>query len=262
MVAAPSGSEAQSGSKLPKITVTGKGNFQGTITGFFEITDGQMAQDNGKLAMTAKDVVYKNKTNAYKGTVTLTDCNGAKLSAGKDYDRNLAYTYAEDAYVYAERDGSDGNVGNTESKEYDDSVILRKAGSTVEANDIPTAGTAIRVTAHGTGFYAGDGAAEISAVYRIVKADISKAKARVQAKEYRNGHPVTLTEEDLEITMSGSTEPLQYGVDSTIDESTYAKNQNKGKAAVTIRGLGNYGGEKKVTFTIGAKLLVWWKNLF
>ncbi len=262
MVAAPSGSEAQSGSKLPKITVTGKGNFQGTITGFFEITDGQMAQDNGKLAMTAKDVVYKNKTNAYKGTVTLTDCNGAKLSAGKDYDRNLAYTYAEDAYVYAESDGSDGNVGNTESKEYDDGVILRKAGSTVEANDIPTAGTAIRVTAHGTGFYAGDGAAEISAVYRIVKADISKAKARVQAKEYRNGHPVTLTEEDLEITMSGSTEPLQYGVDYTIDESTYAKNQNKGKAAVTIRGLGNYGGEKKVTFTIGAKLLVWWKNLF
>ena len=268
MLAASSDPEAQAGSKLPKITVTGKGNFQGTITGFFEITDGQMAQDNGKLTMTARDVVYKNRKNAWKGTVTLTDCNGAKLSAGKDYDRNLAYTYAEDAYVCAENDGSAGNNGGTgntgntmETGEYDESVILRKAGSAVEENDIPTAGTAIRVTARGLGFYAGSGDAAISTVYRIVKADISKAKVKVRAKEYQNGHPVTLTEEDLTITASGSPEPLQCGVDYTIDESTYAKNQNKGKATVTIRGLGNYGGEKKVTYTIGAKALVWWKNL-
>ena len=102
----------------------------------------------------------------------------------------------------------------------------------------------------------------MSAVYRIVRADISKAKVTVRAKEYLNGQPVILTEEDLRITASGSQEPLQYGTDYTIDSSTYRKNQNKGKAAVTIRGLGNYGGERKVTYTIGAKLLVWWKNLF
>ena len=54
----------------------------------------------------------------------------------------------------------------------------------------------------------------------------------------------------------------KYGTDYSIDETTYAKNQNKGKASVTVRGLGNYGGEKKITYTIGAKLLVWWKNLF
>lgn len=269
MLAAPSDPGEQAGSKLPKITVTGKGNFQGTITGFFEITDGQMAQDNGKLTMTARDVVYKNKKNAWKSSVTLTDCNGAKLSAGKDYDRNLAYTYAEDAYVYVESDGSAGNIGGMGNMgdtmgtgEYDDGVILRKAGSVVEENDIPEAGTAVCVTARGLGFYAGSGDAAISAVYRIVKADISKARVKVQAKEYQNGHPVTLTEEDLTITVSGSPEPLQYGVDYTIDESTYEKNQNKGKATVTIRGLGNYGGEKKVTYTIGAKILVWWKNLF
>ena len=41
--------------------------------------------------MTVKDVVYKNKANSYKTTVTLTDANGSKLTAGKDYDKNLIY---------------------------------------------------------------------------------------------------------------------------------------------------------------------------
>ena len=114
----------------------------------------------------------------------------------------------------------------------------------------------IRVTAYGKGCYAGDGNAAISTVYRIVAADISKARVKVQAKEYRNGQPVTLNEEDLQLTISGSQEPLQYGVDYIIDESTYLKNQNKGKATVVIRGIGNYGGEKKITYTIGTKRLI------
>lgn len=232
--------------KRPKITITGKGNFKGNITGYFEITDGRMQQENGKLTMTVKDVVYKKRKNAYKSSAVLTDCNGVKLAAGRDYEKNLLYTYAEDT----EWSDSDGNV------------ISRCAGDFVAADDIPEAGTVIRVTAQGKGFYAGEGAAEISADYRIVAADIAKARIAVQTKEYRNGRPVTLTENDLKITISGSTEPLQYGVDYTIDESTYAKNVNKGKATVTVRGLGNYGGEKKITYTITTKKLSWWKNLF
>ena len=78
---------------------------------------------------------------------------------------------------------------------------------------------------------------------------------------YRNGQYVTLTEDDLKVTVSGVTEPLKYGVDYTIDDRTYANNTNKGKATVIIRGLGNYGGEKKITYTIKAKTLAWWKNL-
>ncbi len=232
--------------KRPKITVTGKGNFRGSITGYFEITDGQMSPDNGKLTMTVRDVVYKKRKNAYKSVPVLTDCNGARLAAGRDYEKNLLYTYAED----------------TEWTDTDGNVISRNAGDFVAADDIPEAGTVIRVTAQGKGFYAGAGAAEISADYRIVAADIAKARVTVQTKEYRNGQPVTLTENDLKITVSGNTEPLQYGIDYTIDENTYTKNVNKGKATVTLRGLGNYGGEKKITYTIATKKLAWWKNLF
>ncbi len=280
--------------KLPRITVTGKGSFKGSFSGIFKITDGAMSQTNagesegdsesgagkGKVSMTAKDVVYKNKKNAWKSTVTLTDCNGAKLSAGKDYDRNLAFTYEKDAYVFVEDKAgaasvkdigteSAGTDGGNSGEGNDNGVILKKAGSPVQPEDIPQAGTVIRVTAFGKGCYAGTGdtAASVSAVYRITTADISKARVTVQAQEYLNGHEIKLTEADIKVTMSGSSEPLIYGRDYVIDESTYANNRNKGKGSVVIRGIdqdgtGNYGGEKKVTFTIGAKLLVWWKNLF
>lgn len=251
--------------KLPRITITGKGNFRGTITGTYTITDGRMNQTDGKITMSAKDVVYKGKKNTYKSTVTLKDCNGSKLAAGRDYDRNLVYTYAQDVSL---RD-AEGNE------------INRKAGELVSAEDIPPANTLLRVTAQGIGAYAGlksDGdngstgqnetaagggndAPQISATYRIVAADIAKARVSAKAQVYQNGRAITLTSEDLEITMGGIPDELVYGVDYVIDEATYTNHTNKGKAAVTIRGIGNYGGEKKITYTIGSKTLVWWKNL-
>lgn len=251
--------------KLPRITITGKGNFKGTITGTYTITDGRMNQTDGKITMSAKDVVYKGKKNTYKSTVTLKDCNGSKLAAGRDYDRNLIYTYAQDV-----------SLRDTEGNE-----INRKAGELVAAEDIPPANTLLRVTAQGIGAYAGlksDGdngstgqnetaaggendAPQIFATYRIVAADIAKARVSAKAQVYQNGRAITLTPEDLKITMSGIPDELVYGVDYVIDEATYTNHTNKGKAAVTIRGIGNYGGEKKITYTIGSKTLVWWKNL-
>lgn len=93
-------------------------------------------------------------------------------------------------------------------------------------------------------------------------ADIGKAKVKAAPKEYYNGREVFLTQADLTVTMNGISEPLVYGRDYIIDTGTYNNNRNKGKAAVTIRGLDNYGGEKKITYTINSKMVLWWKNLF
>ncbi|MBO5208746.1 MAG: Ig-like domain-containing protein [Lachnospiraceae bacterium] len=236
--------ETMKANKLPTITITGKGNYKGKITGNFRITDGDMSDANGKIIMTAKDVVYKNKKNAYKTTVVLTDANGKKLQAGKDYEKTLIYTYAEDTFLC----GTDGGI------------IVRNAGELVESTDIPDAGTTIKVTVKGKGAYAGgETQSELSTTYRITSADISKAKVKVSAKVYNNGRPVTLTEENLVITLNGAT--LKLGEDYVIDETTYTNNTKKGKATVVIKGTGNYGGTKKITFTIGSKTLVWWKNL-
>lgn len=234
--------------KLPKITITGKGNLKGSFSGTWWITDGQMSDDNGKLTMTAPDVVYKNKKGAYKASATIKDVNGSKLAAGKDYEKNLIYKYEEETLL----EGVDGEV------------IVRNVGNTVDTADIVPAGTLLRVTAVGKGAYAGENAdgAFISCTFRVVAANISGAKIKVKTKTYLNGKPVTLNPEteDLTVTFKGVTDPLEYGVDYVIDEGTYTNNTKKGKATVTIRGIGNYGGEKKITYTIGAKQLLWWIN--
>lgn len=232
--------------KLPKITITGKGNFKGKLSGTWRITDGQMSDENGKLTMTVNDVVYKKKKGAYKSSVTIKDVSGSKLAAGKDYEKNLVYTYEEETLL----DGADG------------SVIVRSVGDMVEAADIVPAGTTIRVTAIGKGAYAGESedGASISRTYRVVASNISGAKVKVASKSYLNGRAVTLEPENLTVTFKGVAEPLTYGVDYVIDEKTYANNIKKGKATVVIRGIGNYGGQKKITYTIGARKILWWKS--
>ena len=126
--------------------------------------------------------------------------------------------------------------------------------------DIPPADTSIRVTVQGAGNYAGskETPPEISAVYRIVSADIAKAKVKVAAKNYQDGRPVTLTADDLTVTINGAAEPLVCGKDYIIKEESYVNHTKKGKAKVTLQGIGNYGGEKTITYTIGAKTILWW----
>lgn len=233
--------------KLPKITITGCGNYQGRITGIFLITDGKLAAADGKVTMAVKDVVYQNKKNAYKTTVTLTDADGKKLQAGKDYQKTPVYTY-EAATSFTAADGS---------------KVKREAGEEVKAEDCPEAGTVLRVSVTGAGAYEGDGAAVISATYRIVKADLSKAKVSVKAQVYRNGRPVTLTGSEITVKMPGSAEPLVCGRDYMIDETSYENDTKKGKASVILRGMpdSNYGGEKKASYQINSKMIVWWRNL-
>jgi hypothetical protein len=233
--------------KLPKLTITGKGSFKGSISGTWKITDGQLS-DETKLTMTAKDVAYKDKKGNYKTTVTLTDISGSKLAAGRDYEKILIYIY----------------VNNTEVKDADGNTVTRKAGETASETDIVPAGAELRVTATGMGAYAGaeEGNAMLSRTYRVVEADISKATVKMTGKTqpYLNGRAVTLKATDLSVTFNGAAESLVEGVDYEIDEKTYTNNRNKGKATVVIRGIGKYGGEKKVTYTIGAKSILWWKN--
>lgn len=230
--------------KLPAFTVKGKGNFKGSFTGNFTITDGRMGD---KVAVLPKDVVYREKRGAFRAKTVLKDVDGATLAAGKDYDKNLRYTYEKDTEVQVLEGGSL-------------SKAVRKAGDPVGEEDIPPVGTEIRVTAQGIGPYAGEGGSvpEKYAVYRVVTADFSKTKIKVSSKSYQEGRPVTLTAEDLAVTMNGVAEPLVYGKDYIIKEETYVNHTRKGKAKVTLQGIGNYGGEKTVTYTIGAKKLFWW----
>lgn len=232
-------------SKCPRIIISGKGNFKGSISGYFKITDGMLSNTDSKISIIAKDVVAREKPDSYKTTLTVTDINGARLSAGTDYEKEIVYTYVDDTTVKSAQSGS----------------VLRKAGELINKSDIIPAGTALRASITGKGAYSGDGNTEISSVYKIISLDISKASVKVKQKDYENGAPVTISKSDIEkITLNGVN--LKYGRDYIIDENSYANNTKKGTASVTLVGIGNvYGGQKKVTFKIKSQPVSFWTSL-
>ena len=179
---------------------------------------------NEDITMTAKDVVATGKAGKWISAPVITDVDGKALKAGTDYEKEIKY------YV----DGTD---------------------KLLTASDTVAAGTTIKAVATGKGAYTNT----IETTYRIVQKDISKATVKVAAKIY-TGKDVTLSPED--ITLTFKKEPMTAG-DYVIDETTYKNNIKKGKASVVIRGVGDFGGSKTITFTIGAKGIMWWfRNFF
>ena len=126
---------------LPTIKVTGIGNFTGNVNRTFSVTE----KDLTKVTMTAKNVAFRNRKGFCLVEPVLTDESGRNLSAGKDYEEELVYTYETDTTLYN---------GKT-----------RQAGETVLADDIPTAGSVLRVSAVGKGNYTGS----ISCTFEITE---------------------------------------------------------------------------------------------
>lgn len=193
-----------------RVTIKGKGSFKSKITKQFAVA----RQDIANLQIVAADKTYRNKSNNYRTSVKVIDVNGKVLAAGKDYDKEMYYTYA---------DGS-------------------KQGEQVLPTDLIPLGTNLRVevrvtkpknyigTAHG--------------VFRIVQADISKAKVKVNPQEY-TGRKIKPGKDQIQVTISGE---ILGSSDYEIVE--YTNNVNQGTAKVTIRGVGSYGGTKTANFKI------------
>lgn len=216
--------------KIPTLIVKGKGNFAGSISKSFEIEK----KIFGNVRMTAEDVVYKEKPNNFKAVPVFYDTNGKKLSAGTDYDKNFIYTYAEETKLSA--------------------GVIKASGSAIEAADMLPVGAKVRVSAVGKGNYT---ETENSAVYRIVPVSIAKAKVTVE-KQYYTGKEIRLNKEEITVQVLGNVlQPEDY----EIEEGSYENHIKKGKASVTIRGTGNYGGSKKVSFQILPQRVNWWWNL-
>lgn len=193
------------------VTIKGKGNFTGSVVKYFAVTE----QDIGNLQVSAADVTYKEKKNMYKTKVRVIDTNGKALEGdGIDYNNGVTYTYASGA----------------------------KRGQQVLASDIVPVGTKIQVEVRVTNPKNYYGTAY--GTYRIVQADIAKANVKVAVQEY-TGRRVKPGKNQIEITMNGTTVPS-----GSYEITGYSNNVNQGTAKLTIRGLGNYGGTKTVTFKI------------
>ena len=216
-------------SKMPTVFINSKGNFEGTVAKTFTITKGNLSEQ----IITAEDKATGDKGGVFKSTPVITSKTGQKLQAGKDYDESkTAYYYKEETTL------KDGTV--------------RDAGALVEDADIIPAGTAIRVVSVGKGNFEGT---TLAGEYRVVKYDLSKAHIEIPKKDY-TGEEVVLNKDEIVITLDGQT--------LTADDFEivgYENNTNRGKAKVTIKGVGDYGGTRTVKFTIKSKLLEWWEDV-
>lgn len=220
--------------KMPSVTVIGKGNYKGTVKKTFLITCGSLA--NTKISVS--DIVYRNKADICKPTIALYDRNGKKLSAGVDYDaKNISYVYAKDTEI--KRIDRDKRV----------TVEVKQEGTEVDLkNDIIPAGAEIRVIIQGKGNYSDS---VQSKVFRFVQTSLIGARVKITPQIY-SGMPLELNKEQIEISVgSGKSATILAKTDYEIVE--YSQNVNKGTGSVTIRGVGNYGGEKTVHFKIDSK---------
>ncbi len=286
-----------------KVTIKGKGGYTGSVSKTFTIkpagiTAGMITIDDSypytgsgvkpiptvKLGETTlkegKDftVKYSNNTavNAGTGTrkptITVTGKGNFTGRADKTFTITAANIntckVAVDDVIYKDKNGNwkpkKVTVYGTDGKalkktDYEIQGYKYKGGDKdgqpVGQEDKVSAGTEIEVTLSGKGSYTGTA----GGTYRVASQDISKLTATLDPKAY-TGKEVKLTKGDIKWKSGGK---AVKDVTFDFDESSYKNNVNKGKATVVVRGKGNYGGIKTITFTIGSKgILWWWKNMF
>ena len=226
--------------KLPLITVKGKGNFKGSIKQTFTITNKSLADTVNPITVTVNDVPANKNKGKFVSKPVVTDETGTKLKENTDY--KLSYSLL-----------TEGGAVELDTK----TGIVNEPGSIV------------RVTITGAGNYQGEGSV-LTADYRITELDFKKVTVKVVSKTLPyTMKPVTLTEDDLVITMKVGTgkqavvEELKLITDGDDTKDGYKiigykNNVNKGTAQVTLQGCGKYGGTKTVKFYIGTRPFFWW----
>lgn len=212
--------------KKPSVEVTGMGSFSGKIkAGTFKIVKADL--NTAGITLTVPDAVYnESQQGSFKSKPVVKEAGDTYLSNGTDY--TVKYYVME-------------NGVRTDK---------------TDSNDVLDKDTHVEIVVTGAGNYTG----EVSKEYRVVAASIRKATIIAKAQTY-TGKEITLDANDFSKAKIGKT-PLVYGEDYEIVPGSYEKNVNKGNATVTIRGIGNYGDEKKVTFRITSSVMRWWWNLF
>lgn len=207
----------------PTMTIKGKGNFKGSLTKTFTITSKALNDIESPVTLTVADKGFVDKAGKYISVPVLTDADGKKLVAGKDYESVVVYTLEN--------------------------------GTELTKKSKVNVGTKIKVKVTGKGAYMG----ELEGFYQITPNDFNKAKISISPQTY-TGKAVTLDKDS--VTVKIGKETLTFGTDYEIVENSYANNVKKGTASVTIVGKGNYGGTKAVRFKITARKFSWFWRLF
>ncbi|MBR5577878.1 MAG: family 20 glycosylhydrolase, partial [Lachnospiraceae bacterium] len=209
-------------SKLAEIKITGKGNYEGTITRAFKIVPKDAADGELSVVVADKVVNITAKKDGWKSAFKVVDISGKALTANKDYSKNAEYT-----------------IVSSDSEAF-------PAGYPIQPQDSVPVGTKIKVKVTLTG---DNFTGTVEGEYTILAKnyDISKATVKIADKDYI-GDKVFLTNDDITIKIKNNSATLVKDQDYEIVD--YTNNVKKGTAKVTLQGKGVFGGTKTVTFKI------------
>ncbi len=260
--------------KMPTITVTGKGNIAGAVSTTFEITQKDIADSDivegsvvvAKGSKASPILLYKNKllgkkdfTNAdaaktfdADGTMTITgqgNFKGTRTIDVKAVDKKdlkkLAVTVGKEKLVYNGQEQvptitvTDKKDKTLPPLEENKDYIIVYGGS--KAN----AGT-VKFTVVGLGYYSGTVAKSYKISPLAVK-DISQMEVTgVNAEGYEFLSKGVTIGDDLKVTYKAMNVVLTEGKDYKI---SYSANKKVGTAKYTIKFQGNFKGSKPVTGT-------------
>ncbi|MDE6364538.1 MAG: hypothetical protein K2L86_09830, partial [Lachnospiraceae bacterium] len=205
------------GSRKAYISITGKGNFKGSLKNAVTLTIEPKSWDSGEIRVEVPDMKYKANTREYKPNPVVYD-NGTKLVKNKDY--TIAY-----------------ELNKKEEITLTDAGVLPAEGHTAK----------ILITLTGADYVVEGKEPTQRFEFRITEKLINEAKVAVKPDriQYFSQDGTRPGQEDLTVTYKGT--PV---ADEEYEIVSYEKNNQKGKATLVIEGRGSYSGTKKVTFTI------------
>ena len=257
------------------VTITGKGNYAGTISKTFIIggisitgatvtgitnrtytgaaqTQSPTVKLGEKTLASGTDYTlsYANNTNAGTATVKVTGKGNYTGTISKTFTINKATAKLTFASTSISKTTQDAAFINSLTKTTDGSVTFKSSNTAVAAVDpasgqvtIKGIGTAtITVTAaEGTNYKAGSAGYTVTVVDG--RTDISGCTVTLSPASYTyNGK-----ERKPAVTVTSGTTTLTSGTDYTV---TYTNNKTAGTATVTVTGKGSYTGTNSKTFKI------------
>jgi len=219
-----------------ELTITGKGNYTGSINKTVVVTDKQHLIKNAKitLGMKLKTIDFDYYQNEMKGKLTSAYYDNAKkkyyavVNGSVDYSQELN---AKEVFVV----------------KYGSTSLIEQRDYTVSYQNDEKTGTATMVIT-GIGNYLGTKTITFALKGRVFSA--KTVSVEEIAPQTYTGKPIILN--DVQLTYKDGSEdgvPLEYGRDYTI---SYAKHINKGNATMTFiaKGDSGYQGSFKKNFTI------------
>ena len=242
-------------------TVTGTGNYNGSLSGSFEIVAADIEQAevtaddqvytgselkpavtvalNGKTLVSGTDYTVEYGDNVNVGTVTFTVTGEGNYTGSVAGSFKITAASIEQAEVTANDQTYTGSALTPVTVKLNGKTLVSGTDYTVEYGDNVNVGT-VTFTVTGEGNYTGS----VAGSFKILAASISGAAVKASDQVYTG----SALEPTATVTLDGKT--LVKGTDYTV---AYSNNTAVGTATITVTGINNYSGSSTGSFRITAK---------